>query len=342
MGRPTIRDLAAAAGVSVATVNRVMGRSVKVSSTTMQRVLEAAQQIGFSGCDAHRFRVADTRPRHRLGVVIQSSHQQFSTVLANKLQAAAGTTEEGEIRLQVIQLNDLSPEQVAVRMLELAEESDALAVVAAEHPIVTHSIERLAAQGVPVVALISSLSARSNVGYVGLDSWKVGRTSAWAFENICKTPGKLGILAGSHRFRCHDLSESSFRSYFREHANAFSLLEPLSTFESDVIAQELTEKLLHEHPDLKGLYVSGGGISGALAAIRAEGKSGKIVVVGHDLMDTTKRGLLDGTLTLVISHPFGTIAHETISAMIRAKQSGPEAGGQSVLVPFELYTRENI
>lgn len=342
MGRPTIRDLAVAAGVSVATVNRVIGGSGKVRQSTMQQVLEAAQQIGFYGVGALQHRVAEARPRHHLGVVIQSPHQLFSSVVAKSLEAAAAVAEEGEVRLKIEHLNDLSPEQVASRMLELAEDSDALAVLAAEHPIVTDAIERLAAQGVPVVALISSLSARSNVGYVGLDSWKVGRTSAWAFEHICKTPGKLGILVGTHRYRCHDLYESGFRSYFREHSNEFVLLEPSSTFESDAIARELTEKLLHDHPDLKGLYVSGGGIGGVLAALRASGKSGKLVTVGHDLMETTKAGLLDGTLTMVISHPFDTIARETISATIRAKKSGPDAGRQSVLVPFELYTRENI
>lgn len=342
MGRPTIQDLAQTAGVSIATVNRVIGASGKVSAPTMQRVLDAAQQIGFYGVGALQHRVAATRGQHRLGVIIQTPHRQFSEVLERCLEAAARDAEDGDVRLRLEHLDDLSPEKVAARMQELAQDCDALAVLAAEHPIVTDTIDRLASQGVPVVALISPLSARSNVGYVGLDSWKVGRTSAWAFEHLCKTPGKLGILVGTHRYRCHDLYESGFRSYFREHTHQFTLLEPLSTFESDAIARELTEKLLREHPDLQGLYVSGGGISGVLAAIRASGQVGKLVTVGYDLMDTTKAGLLDRALTLVISHPFEAIAQATIAATIRAKKSGPDAGSQSVLVPFDIYTSENI
>jgi len=46
------------------------------------------------------------------------------------------------------------------------------------------------------------------------------------------------------------MNESGFRSYFREHAPDFTLLEPLLTFESSAIAQEMTEKLLNENPDL--------------------------------------------------------------------------------------------
>ncbi|MEY5101145.1 MAG: hypothetical protein RJA36_3864 [Pseudomonadota bacterium] len=342
MSRPTIRDLAQAAGVSIATVNRVIGESGKVRPATMEQVLEAARQIGFYGVGALQHRVAAARPHHRLGVIIQTPHRHFSEVLERCLEAAAREAEDGEVRLRLEHLDDLSPEHVAARMQELSGHCDALAVLAAEHPIVTDTIDRLAAQGVPVLALISPLAARSNVGYVGLDSWKVGRTAAWAFDHLCKTPGKLGILVGTHRYRCHDLYESGFRSYFREHASQFTLLEPLSSFESDAIARELTEKLLRDHPDLRGLYVSGGGISGVLAAIRASGRAGQLVTVGHDLMDTTKAGLLDRSLTWLISHPFERVARAAIAATLRAKKSGPDAGSQSVLVPFEIYTSENL
>lgn len=85
---------------------------------------------------------------------------------------------------------------------------------------------------VPVLALISQLTATGQVPYVGLDNWKVGRTAAWAVAQIAKVPGKVGILV--------------------EFAPEFTLLEPLSTFESSTIAQEMTERLLRDHPDLAG------------------------------------------------------------------------------------------
>jgi len=342
MARPTIKDLAQAANVSIATVNRVLGDSGSVRSATKQQVLEAARQIGFYAVGALEQRVAASRPRHQLGVIIQTPHRPFSELLEQCLETAVRETDECEVSLQLEHLDDLSPEQVATRMEALAQSCDALAVLAAEHPLVSDAIDRIALLGVPVVTLVTPLSARTQVGYVGLDSWKVGRTAAWAFAHLCKLPGKVGILVGTHRYRCHDMRESGFRSYFREHPGDFTMLEPLATFESDAIARELTEKLLRDHPDLRGLYVSGGGITGALAAIRASGQSGKLVTVGHDLMGTTKAGLLDRSLTMVISHPFEAIARETVAATIRAKKAWPNGGSQSVLVPFDICTSENI
>ena len=52
MKRPTIPDLAAAAGVSVSTVNRVLSKSEAVRQPTRERVLEAAERIGFYGLGA--------------------------------------------------------------------------------------------------------------------------------------------------------------------------------------------------------------------------------------------------------------------------------------------------
>lgn len=342
MKRATIRDLAETAGVSVATVNRVIGRSGSVSRATMQRVLEAAREIGFYGLAGLEHRLTATRRKYRLGFVIQSPHQMFASTLAQALEARAMVAEDQEVQLVVEQIDDLSPERVSARMLEMGAECDALGVLAAEHPLVTDAIERLAVEDVPVVSLISALSARTNVGYVGLDSWKVGRTAAWALHHMCTSDKKIAIFIGTHRYRCHDLYESGFRSYFREHASDFTLLEPLSTFESNAIAREITEDLLRKHRDLGGLYISGGGVSGVLAALRGIGLDRKIVTVGHDLMQTTKAGLLDGTLTLVISPPFAIIAREAITATIRAKDAGPQSGSQSVIVPFEIYIRENI
>ena len=169
-----------------------------------------------------------------------------------------------------------------------------------------------------------------------------GALSAWAIANICKAPGKLGILVGNHRYRCQEMNESGFRSYFREFAPGFSLLEPLSTYETSAVAQEMTEKLLREHPDLAGLYVAGGGITGAVEALRASGRANEIVTVGYELMDVTRAALLDGILTLVISHPLPLLADAAIAGMIRASGPSPDAGNQTTILPFEIFTRENI
>ena len=67
MKRATIKDLAEAAGVSVATVNRVIGRSGPVSESTVQRVLEAAREVGFYGLAGLEHRDSGAKRKLRVG-----------------------------------------------------------------------------------------------------------------------------------------------------------------------------------------------------------------------------------------------------------------------------------
>lgn len=347
MHRPTIPDLAAMAGVSVATVNRVLSGAQNVRQKTRERVQQAAEAINFYGTGTIRAQVAAHRPKYRLGFLLHQPNRTFYQDLGAALAEEARITPAAEVEARIEFLEDLSPQNISARLMALAEDCDAVAVVAAVHPMISETLDLLRRRRVPIFALISQLSATGQVHYVGLDNWKVGRTAAWAIEKISKTPGKLGILVGNHRYRCQEMNESGFRSYFREYAPDFTLLEPLLTFESSAIAQEMTEKLLREHPDLAGLYVAGGGITGALTALRNAERAGQIlggqiVMVGYQLMELTRAALLDGSMTVVISHPLPLMARETVAGMLRACAAGAEGGNWTSIIPFEIYTRENI
>jgi LacI family transcriptional regulator len=342
MGRPTIRGLAEAAGVSVATVNRVLAGSTNVRKETAARVQEAAVEIGFYGAKAIRSRIAASRVHYRFGFLLHQPSRPFYQSLAKALETAGEQKDDCKIEARIEFLDDLSPENTASRMLALGENCDAVGVVAAVHPLVTQAIAELSCKGKPVFALISQLAAYGQVHYVGLDNWKVGRTAAWVFEHICERPGKLGILLGNPRYQCQEMNEAGFRSYFRECAPEFTLLEPLSTFETRAVAQEMTEKLIREHPDLVGLFISGGGITGAIAGLRSTGMAGKIVAVGYEMIDVTRTALLDGTLTFLIAHPLWRLADETIAGMVQAVSSAGQSGAFTTVLPFEIFTRENL
>jgi LacI family transcriptional regulator len=342
MARPNIRDLAEEAGVSVSTVNRVLAGAETVRQVTVEQVKEAAERIGYYGLGTIRSRIAARKPKLRLGFLLHQPTRTFYKMIGEELQLAAQRISDHDIEAQIVYAQDLSPQFISSKLLELGRTCDAVGVVSAVHPLVTQAIDTLSEQNVPVFALISQLSATGNVNYVGLDNWKVGRTSAWAFHNLCKSPGKIGILVGNHRYRCQEMNESGFRSYFREYAPEFQLLEPISTFETSAVAEEMTERLIMQHPDLVGLYISGGGISGAMQALRTSGKAGQIASVGYEIMDSTRAALLDGTLTMVIAHPVQRLAETAVAGMVKA--CGLDAGDnrQTSILPFDIFTRENI
>ncbi len=342
MARPTIKDLAEAADVSISTVNRVLRGAGDVRKPTLDRVHEAAEKIGFYGLGTIKSAVINARATVRVGVLLQQKGRVFYDDLGQAISRECLNQSEPVVQLDLQFMRDLLPETVAEQIRKMAQSCQAIALVVPEHPTIVDAINEVTDAGIPVIALVSPILSNGNVGYVGIDNWKVGRTAAWTFDRLCRRPGKIATLVGHHRFKNQDQNESGFRSYFREHKSDMTLLEAQTTFESSTVARDLIQELLASHSDLAGLFISGGGITGALAAIREAGKPKDLVVVGYELIAPTRPALLDGTLDLVISHPIPRLAQTLIQAMIRAIDGGEGAGTQRTTLPFDIFTPENI
>jgi LacI family transcriptional regulator len=152
-----MQDVARAAGVGVATVDRVLNRRAPVRADTAERVLAAAEALGFRRAGLLRRRVAEQQAQPlRLGVLLQTARSPFYRGLAGALRAAAETTPDTQ--LEVVHQDDLMPRRVAQALSELGARCDAVALVAADHPQITQAVEALNASGVPVWALVSDLS----------------------------------------------------------------------------------------------------------------------------------------------------------------------------------------
>ena len=342
MPRPTMADLARAANVSMSTVDRVLNGRDPVRRDKAERVLATAEQIGFRATGVLRQRVGAERPERAFAFILQQPSDHFYGLLGPALVKAArlDPSIRGDARVELV--DGTSPQAVVDCLRKVAKKADGVGVVAADHPLLSAEITDLRMRGIPVMALIADLSAEDRAGYVGLDNGKVGRTAAWTIDKLCRTVGKVGISLGSHRIFCQEASEISFRSYMREHAPQFEVLEALTSFEYPLYAQETTLDLLRRHPDLVGLYVAGGGLEGVMQALREAGRAGQVVTVGRELTSATRLGLIDGTLSLVISHPMRIMAEAIVGALARASLQPQANSFQQIVLSSELYIRENI
>lgn len=339
-GRPTIADLATASGVSVATVDRVLNRRLPVRETTARRVLEAAEALGYHAAPLLRSRVEETGLSLRPGFLLQKQSSAFYQGLAAALVQACETRLNRRPRIDYV--GDLDPQAITGRMREMATEVDSLGVVSVDHPHVTEEIRRLSTNGMPVFTLLSDLSAPDRAGYIGLDPRKAGRTAAWAITRMARAPGAVAIFVGSHRYFDHDTREISLRSYLREHAPAFTLLEPLVDLEEPAVAYEVALTLMERRSDLVGIYSTGLGTEGIIQAIRETGRAGQQIFVCNELTTATRAGLIDGIVDMVIGTPAAAVADRVVEAMIAAPNAPDRFNAAQMMIPFDLFGPENI
>jgi LacI family transcriptional regulator len=339
--RPTISDLARVANVSVATVDRVLNARHRVREATAERVLGAAEAIGFHATPLIKSRLRPQVPERTFAFLLQREDAFYSQFAAD-LAAAARALTQFRARPVIDFAPDLSAAVMAERLERLGESADAVAVVSVDHPRVSDAIVSLRARGVPTFAILTELGAEAAAPYVGRDNRKEGRTAAWLIAKAAKRPGKVGIIVGSHRFLCQETAEISFRAYLRENAPEFTLLEPLVNLEEPRIAYAATQDMIATHPDLVGLYICGGGKEGVIAGARDEPRSHGLAIVCNELTADARAGLIDGVLTAVISTPTALLAERALAAMAAAITEPQEGTQNPIFVPFELYLPTNI
>lgn len=345
--RPTIAAVAEAAGVSTATVDRVLNSRLPVKDGTAMRVIAAAERIGYHAAALMRERVRERAPLHTLGFCLQKRSDPFYQAFAREVSAAAARHAPQPCVGVVEFIDEIDPAAIAARLLAVGELCDAVAVVAVDHPHVTAAIEDLAARGKPVFTLLSDLSAPSRAGYVGVDPRQSGRTAAWAISRLARPAGELaevGVFVGSHRYLGQETCEIAFRSYLREHAPQFRVLETRVNLEDERLAYEAAQELLARHPALAGLYVAGGGVPGILRALREHPRH--VATVCTELTAERRQALIDGVIDIVLGTPLQRIAATSVAMMLRALEQlatgAPPMVAAHYPQPFDLFTPENV
>ena len=340
--RPTLKDLAEAAGVGVATVDRVLNERPNVRDTTIKCVLAAAERIGYPTHKLETIRLDAAKPMVRFGFVLHKPSQGFYRNFASALESAVEDRIDIRGQCNVRFSASQAPSDFASKLARVAKTSDVLATSAINHPTLSETIRALHDDGKPVFSLLNDAASGVQQSYVGLNNVKVGRIAGWMIATQVREPGKVAVFIGGNRWHGHILRETGVRSYLRDHAPQLELLDAIVNLETRQVTYEATLDLLDRHSDLRGIYVAGGGMEGAIAALREVRPPGKVALVVNELTNESRDALSDRYVSMVIATPLSDLCPDLISLMIEAARNGPSTtSGQHYLMP-QLIVADSI
>jgi LacI family transcriptional regulator len=339
--RITLTDVAKSAGVSIATVDRVLNRRAPVRRATAERILKAAEELKYYASPLLRSHVQGLRVPVRCAILLQRRSTAFYQALASALRQQAHARPEIGADLIIEFVDAVNSTAVAERISDISPRVDALAVVALDHPLISQAIGEAANRGVRAVALVSDLSAEDKYDYVGINNRSAGRTAGWFLTRLArKRTGTVGVITGSHRYLCQESRESGFRSFFREQAPRFHVCEAIVCLDDSAIAYDAAREFLETHSDCVGIYNIGGGEQGTLRALVELDHRHHIAFVCHELANA-REALISGTADIIIDQNPEILAERCLSALLASRDAN-SARTRSENVPFAIYTSENI
>lgn len=338
--RPTVHDIAEKAGVSLATVDRVLNDRPGVRGITRAKVEAAIADLGYVR-DVAAANLAKSRV-YPLVFILPEGDNPFMRGLEAEVRHAGQHSAVERTRLSVATVPAFDATAL-VRAIDAAigEDVSGIAAVVIDAPEVFAAIDRARAAGIPFVTLVSDLASSGRDHFVGVDNIAAGRTAGSLMGRFLGArPGPVAVLAGSMRVRDHGERLEGFLAAMSAMPVARAVLPVLEGQDDPKLSFTLIAECLAAVPDLAGIYSLGAGNQGLIAALTAAGRTDPCVIA-HELTADTRAALENGLIDAVLNQDAG---HEVRSAIrvLRAKADGLPVIAAQERIRLDIFIKDNL
>ncbi len=308
---------------------------------TVLAVLGAA---GLLGC--HRGEAPREAGPPRVALVLKTLNSPFFIDMQRGAQEAAA-------RLKVELVVQAADREVDVeKQMQIIENLiqtgvKALCVTPSGSKEIVPALVKANRAGIPVVVLDTRVDPKAAAeaglltdSFVGSDNYEGGRIAGAHLLAITGGKARVAILEGIPGHETGDSRLKGFRDAVKDAPGIRVLASQTANWERD---QGFTvfQNLLQAHRDLDAVFACNDMMAlGALEAIAAAGRTGKVTVIGFDAVEDARKAIASGAMAASVAQfpsEMGRIAVESAAKLLRGEK--PPADQR---VRIELVTKDNL
>jgi LacI family transcriptional regulator len=329
----SVRDVAAAASVSVGTVSNVLNRPDKVAPDTVARVLAAIDELGFVRNDAARqLRAGRSRS---IGLVVLDVRNPFFTDVARGAEDRAA--EEG---MTILLGNSDENAERERAYLDLFEEQRVHGVLISPLGDDETRLQRLRGRDTPVV-LVDRVSQDRRLSSVAVDDIVGGEL---AVRHLIETGRRrIAFVGGPTSIRqVADRLEGARRAVDAEPDATLEVVstESLTVLDGRAAGEAIRERGSGERPD--AVFAANDLLAmGVLQAFNMLGSvrvPDDIALIGYDDIDFASAAVVPLSS---IRQPASLIGYTAVDLLLKEAASGSGSSPEQVVFQPELVVRES-
>ena len=341
MSKPTTRDLAAAAGVSLATVDRVLNGRDGVRAKTIEKVNAAIRDIGFV-----RDQTAATLARKRFFdfvFVLPDRQDEFLSLIVSSVAEAGRALRHERVTARTLRVPTNDPHSVVQALGALARDGvDGVAVMAPETPQTRDAIQRVRDQGIAVVTFVADQPNAARDRFIGINDVDAGRTAATLIGRFCgAAPGTVLVIAETIQSRDSLDRRHGFDAVVQQDFPHLHASPTIETYADSARTERVLSNALAATPDLRAIYLMSSASAAALSTLDAHGIAPDCVVIAHELTSLTRQSLINGRLSAVITQDIGHLVRSALRVLRAKAENAPTVESQE-RIRIEILLEANL
>lgn len=331
-----VKDIAFQAGLSTATVDRVINGRGGVRRQTVARIeaaLEELRQQENAAALIGSVFVFD---------VIMEAPDRFTSAVRRAFESEARTFLPVAIRLRfhfTEQMRDADLSQLMARIRRRG--SHGVVLKAPDTDVIRNEVDAMAKAGIPVVTLVTDLPGSARLAYAGSDNRVAGETAAYLIgSRLGETGGTVLATLSSSRFKGEEERAESFDRMIRSRYPKLHVMPISEGYGKDWATGAQVRAAFAEGRSIDAVYSIGGGNRAVIEAFEAAGKSLPLYVA-HDLDEDNLALLRQEKIAYVLHHNLNADAASAFLTFLQARNAAPKTKRPAlsalvIITPFNI------
>lgn len=292
-----IKEIARQAGLGTATVDRVLNDRPHVSHQTRRRVAAAIAEL--AGQEAQ----LAARGRRMFFDLVIEAPSRFSREVRRATETVLPDVSAAVCRPRFL-MQEVMPEgETLAALARIARRgSHGVCLKARDLPAIRAAVDELARAGIPVVTLVTDVTAAERAAYVGLDNRMAGRTAAYLIaQSLRGATGTVLTTKSNDRFLGEEERESAFAASLADYCPKLRIVDASG---GSGLSYETARRIGAVVPrlgNLRAVYSMGGGNRTVLEVLHAH-RLRPDIYVAHDLDRENRALIAAGQVGFVLHH----------------------------------------
>ncbi|NBI83886.1 LacI family DNA-binding transcriptional regulator [Clostridiaceae bacterium] len=340
----TIKEIAEKAGVHPATVDKVLHHRVGVSDEVRQKVQAIIDEMGYKPNPAGR--------------ILQKQGKEFriAAILADvdampflKSGIDRGVSEQVGFQIRIeYHITKFQDAQGQAAILDHAADNqvDGIIISPINSEIVRSAIDRATEAGIPVVTTDSDIDNAKRLCYVGVDSARASRVAGRLMGEFLRGAGQIAIISSAIAEENNNYGvatrQQGFTGFIQREFPGIEIVTCLESFEDAAITYQKTAEILREYPDLRGIYITCGGVSEVGRALRESGREQEVTVFSFESYPEILALMQQGVINCTLASDFQRQGMLPVKLIMDYLVFGTKPAQEQLFTEFRVLVKESL